>query len=91
VLNNACGLKRLRATVETLVPAHTQHLGQKLLREGKRITLGEVASPEKPAGKTLLDGVRGVAGRRLLRLRIDNLFMADQKRLQRGALLGRPF
>jgi hypothetical protein len=41
-----------------------------------------VAGPEQPVdleglqGKTLLDGVRGVACRRLLRLRIDNLFMA---------------
>jgi hypothetical protein len=71
--------------------ARTQHLGQKLLREGKRITLGEVAGPEKPAGETLFNGMGGVAGRRLLRLRVDNLFMADQQSLQRGALHGRLF
>jgi hypothetical protein len=40
--------------------AHTQHLGQKLLREGKRITLGEVAGPEQPAGKA--DVTSGVGG-----------------------------
>jgi hypothetical protein len=71
--------------------AHTQHLGQKFLREGKTIALREVAGPQKPAGKPLFNGVHDVARRTLLRLRIDNLFMADQERLQRGALHGRPF
>jgi hypothetical protein len=34
-------------------------------------------------GKTLLDSVRGVARSTLLRLRVDDLFMADEQSVQR--------
>ena len=70
--------------------SYTQRLGQELLSEWKCIAARKVACPEKPADETLVNVMRGIAGRRLLCLRVDDLFVADQQRVQCGALYCRP-
>jgi len=56
-------------------PAHTQHLGQKFLREKQRIAAGQFPRRKKPTAKALLRVMRSYAGSRLLRLRGDCLFV----------------
>lgn len=55
------------------VSPSTDHLSHEFLREGEPVAAVQVPNSQEPSCKSRLDGVQGVAGRRLLSLHVQDL------------------
>jgi hypothetical protein len=57
-------------------PPHPEHLGEELLGEGELVQADTIVGQKHPAGATLLDGVKSVAGHLLAQLARKRLGVA---------------
>jgi hypothetical protein len=79
VLDQPSLLKGARVQGDAGSP-YPQHLGKKFLGELEAIGVGQISGPEQPAAEPGLHVMSSHAGSRLAGLRVNCLFMANQRR-----------
>jgi hypothetical protein len=87
ILDHTGPLEGAPCDVHAVAP-RAQHLSQVFLGQGQDIAAGQVARSKKPTGQALLHRMRDIAGGRLLSLGKQHLFVPNECRAERDALLG---